>query len=126
MFRDQETGELVREDIETVLSSLHFINDFVRSILDVYRTNSNKMKVEMSPIDIRRDVFEHVGAILYKRVANFDVIIDCPANLMVMSDCVRLKQVVRIFGRGLVPAPSQPSSRYHSTNVFVALHIIRS
>ena len=91
---DLETTRSIREDIEVVMSSLCFVNDFLRNIIDIYRVNNNKMKLTLSPTDIRRDVFDPVLAILYRRMSNFEVVVECPVNLMVMSDSIRLKQVV--------------------------------
>ncbi|CAB9526880.1 sensor kinase/phosphatase LuxQ [Seminavis robusta] len=91
---DEETRKSAREDIEVVNSSLHFINDFLRSMLDIHKASGNQIKIEKTPTDVLHDVFEPVSAILYKRVANFDVIVDCPPSLIVMTDSIRLKQVV--------------------------------
>ena len=89
---DEETKRFVREDIEVVNSSLHFINDFLRSMLDVHR--DKQITVQLAPVDLLRDILEPVSTILYKRVASFEVIVDCPENLLVMADSMRLKQVV--------------------------------
>ncbi|CAB9526882.1 respiration control sensor protein ArcB [Seminavis robusta] len=94
-----ESTELVREDIEVVNSSLHFINDFLRSMLDIHRATGNQLKITKSPTDLLRDVLEPVSAILYKRVANFEVIVSCPENLFVLTDSIRLKQVVLNLAR---------------------------
>jgi signal transduction histidine kinase len=91
---DEESRTHVRDDIEVVNASLHFINDFMRSMLDIYRASGNKITVEKAPTDIKHDVLEPVSNILYKRLATFDVIVDCPDNLVVMTDSIRLKQVV--------------------------------
>jgi signal transduction histidine kinase/CheY-like chemotaxis protein len=89
---DEETSRFVREDIEVVNSSLHFINDFLRSMLDIHR--DKHITVQLAPVDLLRDILEPVSNILYKRVASFEVIVDCPENLFVMTDSIRLKQVV--------------------------------
>ncbi|CAB9528965.1 respiration control sensor protein ArcB [Seminavis robusta] len=91
---DEDTQKHVREDIEVVSSSLHYINDFLRSMLDIHKASDNKIKIEMAPTDILQDVLEPVSAILYKRMASFEVVVDCPPNLVVMTDSIRLKQVV--------------------------------
>lgn len=93
-LKDEETRKFVREDMEVVNSSLNFINDFLRSMLDIHRANDNKITIQKAPTDLLRDIFEPVSAILHKRVANFEVIVDCPENLIVQTDCIRLKQVV--------------------------------
>ena len=92
-LNDPETRKFAREDIEVVNCSLHFINDFLRSMLDIHRAGGNQIKIEKSPTDILKDVFEPVSSILYKRVAGFAVQIDCPQGLVVLTDSIRLKQV---------------------------------
>ena len=89
-----ETRRLVREDIEVVNASINSINDFLRSMLDIHRTVGNHIKIEKSPTNLLKDVFEPVSAILYKRGLRFSVIVDCPDNLSVLTDPIRLKQVL--------------------------------
>jgi signal transduction histidine kinase/CheY-like chemotaxis protein len=93
-LKDPEMMNNAREDMATVNSSLHLINDLLRSILDIYRANTTKMKITMAPTDIRRDIFDSVLSILYTRTANFKVLVECPDNLIVMTDGIRLKQVI--------------------------------
>ena len=90
---DAETRRYVREDIEVVHSSLNFINDFLRSMLDIHRATGNKIKVHKTPTDVLKDVLEPVSTILYKRAASYDVQVVCPMNMVVMTDAIRLKQV---------------------------------
>ena len=92
LVKDHETLKNVREDVEVVSSSLHFINDFLRSMLDIYR--SSEIKVKLAPTDIKKDIFEPTSSVLHKRTSNYDFIVDCPDNLVVMTDPIRLKQVV--------------------------------
>ena len=92
-LNEAETMISVREDIEVVNSSLHFINDFLRSMLDIYRASSNSITVAKAPTDILQDILEPVSCILYKRLATFEVIVECPPNLVIMTDSIRLKQV---------------------------------
>ncbi|CAB9521225.1 respiration control sensor protein ArcB [Seminavis robusta] len=91
---DPGTLKTVREDMDVVNSSLNFINDFLRSMLDIHRAAGNKIKINKAPTDLLQDILEPVSAILYKRVANFQVLVECPENLLVHTDCIRLKQVV--------------------------------
>lgn len=100
-LRDEKTKNYVRSDIEVVTSSLNFINDFLRSVLDIYRATGNEITVDMAPTDILQDILEPVTGILNKRLFNYAVVVDCPPNLVVKTDSIRLKQVilnlVRIF-----------------------------
>lgn len=91
---DEESRKYAREDIEVVNSSLHFINDFLRSMLDIYRASGNQITVQMTPTDIKQDILMPVSNMLYKRLTTYDVIVDCPDHLVVMTDSTRLKQVL--------------------------------
>lgn len=92
-LRETETQKSVREDLEVVNCSLHFINDFMRSMLDIYRASGNQITVDMAPTNILQDIMEPVSCILYARLAKYEVIVDCPPNLIIMTDSIRLKQV---------------------------------
>lgn len=81
------------EDIEIVENSLHFVDDFLRSMLDVYRSKASKLEVRLGPTDILKDVFEPILHILRRRDSGIQVLVDCPEDLIVMTDCLRLKQV---------------------------------
>lgn len=65
-----------------------------RSMLDIYRATGNKITVDMAPTDILQDILEPVASTLNKRLFNFEVIVECPASLVVMTDSIRLKQVI--------------------------------
>ena len=93
-LKDSETQQVVREDIEVVSSSLTFINDFLRGMLDIHRANGKKIQIEKSPTDVLRDILEPISAISYNRMASFEVNVECPENLIVMTDNIRLKQVI--------------------------------
>ena len=64
----------------------------------MHRAGSKQMKISMSPIDVMRDVLEPVKAILHMRGNKVDVIAECPNNLVVISDRLRLKQIVLNLG----------------------------
>ena len=46
---DEESRQTVREDIAIIASSLQFINDLLRNMLDMNRATSNQMHIEMAP-----------------------------------------------------------------------------
>lgn len=93
-LKEADTLKSTREDMEVVMSSLTFINDFLRSMLDIYRVSGKKITVAMAPTDILQDILEPVSCILYKRLASYEVIVECPPNTIVMTDSIRLKQVI--------------------------------
>lgn len=93
-----ETKPLARqpvlEDVGIIESSLAFINELLRNMLDMQRASSNQLKIEKAPTDIKKDVLEPVDAMLYSRGSPFEIQVDCPDNLFVSTDRLRLKQIV--------------------------------
>jgi signal transduction histidine kinase len=90
----KESQESVREDVSVIHSSLQYINDLLRNMLDIHRVSSHQMKVELSPTDLRKDVLDPVATLLYRRGDEFKVILECDAAIVVMTDRIRLKQIV--------------------------------
>ena len=68
-------------------------------MLDMNRASSNQMKIEKSPICLLRDVLEPVDTMLYQRGKGFQTSVDCPSNLIVSADGLRLKQIILNLGR---------------------------
>lgn len=91
---DQETRQCVRDDVEIISTSLHFINDFLRSTLDIHRASGMELTLELAPTDLLRDVLEPVSAMVYNRNANFEIEVVCPEDLIIMISSLRIKQVV--------------------------------
>ena len=98
-LQDEKSRESVREDFAIVNQSLQFINDLLRSMLDYHRATSRQMKIEPVPTDILRDVLEPTAAMLYNRSDNFEILVDCPENLVVMTDGLRFKQITLNLAR---------------------------
>lgn len=85
----------IMSDIRIVDSSLQFVNELLRNMLDIHRTTNKHMKLDMVPTDILRDVFEPVASILFMRGnSNVEISTVCPANLIVLGDRMRLKQII--------------------------------
>jgi signal transduction histidine kinase/CheY-like chemotaxis protein len=96
---NEEFRKSVQEDAQIADSSLHFIDEFLRSMLDMYRATANKLEVKTAPTDLLKDVLEPVCNILYQRDGRVDISVDCPDNLIVTTDCLRLKQIMLNLGR---------------------------
>jgi signal transduction histidine kinase/CheY-like chemotaxis protein len=94
-----ESRQSVKEDVSIIKDSLMFINDLLRSMLDMHRAASHQMTIVMAPTDIMKDVFEPVSSMLYRRGENYKVILECPDNLLVSTDRLRLAQIVLNLGR---------------------------
>jgi signal transduction histidine kinase/CHASE1-domain containing sensor protein/CheY-like chemotaxis protein len=89
-----ETTILVKEDIGIVNASLQYINDLLRNMLDMHKASSDQLVISLSPACLQKDVLEPVATMLYQRGDSFKVIIECPENLCILTDRMRLKQIV--------------------------------
>lgn len=98
-LQDEASKDSVREDTKIIDASLSFINDLLRNLLDIHRASSNQLTIDMAPVDLLRDVLEPVSSMLYARNLDFEVIVECPENTVIMTDRLRLKQVCMNLGR---------------------------
>lgn len=101
MLKNAEKRKSVLDDVIIIDASLHFANDLLRNMLDMHRAASGQLNVEFTPVDILHDVLEPVANMLYTRDADYELQIDCnpPEGLIVMSDRLRLKQMVLNLAR---------------------------
>jgi len=86
--------DLIKSDIHVIDSSLQFVNELLRNMLDLHRSSDKVMKLSMEPTDVLRDCLEPVASILFMRGAKVDILVDCPQNLIVNADRMRLKQIL--------------------------------
>jgi signal transduction histidine kinase/CheY-like chemotaxis protein len=93
-MQNNETRKALKDDIDVVYTSLQFINDLLRNMLDIHRATDSQIELALSPTDVMRDVIEPVASMLFMRGANVDIITDCPNNLIILSDRMRLKQII--------------------------------
>ena len=92
--------DTVIEDVSIINSSLKFINDLLRNMLDLHRAQDHELTVKKLPIDLYKDVLEPVATILYGREKNYEIYLEChPYNLLVETDCLRLTQIMMNLGR---------------------------
>lgn len=89
-----EERQPVLDDVHIIDSSLHFINDLLRNMLDMQRASSNQLLIEYALTDLKSDVFMAVDAMLYRRNSSFEVVVECPDDFLVSTDRLRLKQIV--------------------------------
>jgi signal transduction histidine kinase/CHASE1-domain containing sensor protein/CheY-like chemotaxis protein len=94
-----EAREVINEDLSIIDSSLQFINDLLRNMLDMHRAKSKQLTIDWAPVDIMEDVFKPVDAMLYRRGGDVKIDLVCPPNLVIVSDRLRLKQIVLNLGR---------------------------
>ena len=74
--------------------------DYLRLISDMHRASNKQLKVNMTPTDILHDILEPVYGMLHQREASFEVTFKCqPRDLWVLTDRLRLKQIVLNLGR---------------------------
>ena len=87
---EESTRVMVREDIHVIEASLQFINDLLRSMLDLHRDKSNQLALHPVPTDMKRDILEPVAAMIYRRDESFEVFVECPDELILSVDSLRL------------------------------------
>ena len=91
--------QAAKEDVAIIDLSLHFINDLLRNMLDLLRASSGQMNLTETATNLLDDVLRPVSNMLYTRGPNIDVEIDCPKELVIMSDRLRLAQIVLNISR---------------------------
>jgi signal transduction histidine kinase/CheY-like chemotaxis protein len=96
---NKDSLQSVRDDVAIIDVSLRFINELLRSMLDIHRAVNKQMTFDKTAVSVMHDIFEPVAAMLYRRDEAFEVIINCPENLIVMTDRLRLQQVVLNLSR---------------------------
>eukprot|EP00543_Licmophora_paradoxa_P002894 CAMPEP_0202449160 /NCGR_PEP_ID=MMETSP1360-20130828/7904_1 /ASSEMBLY_ACC=CAM_ASM_000848 /TAXON_ID=515479 /ORGANISM="Licmophora paradoxa, Strain CCMP2313" /LENGTH=471 /DNA_ID=CAMNT_0049066989 /DNA_START=92 /DNA_END=1507 /DNA_ORIENTATION=- len=96
---EPETIQSVREDVSIIQSSLQFINELLRNMLDMHRASSNELKIELALTDVLHDILLPVESMLYSRGRGFEVLVECPEGLLVTTDRLRLKQIMLNLGR---------------------------
>ena len=116
---------LLRDDARIIGSSLHFIDEFLRSMLDAHASSNNRLTIKLALADLLTDVLGPVCGILRQRDSGIDVSVDCPENLVVMTDCLRLKQVLMNLGRNSIKFTTHGFLRLRAAVVdgLVVLHI---
>ena len=99
-LKEEEARKSMQEDVEIISNSLRFINDLLRNMLDMHRASNKQLKVNLTPTDILHDILEPVEGMLHQRGCSFEVSVHCePRNLIVMTDRLRLKQIMLNLGR---------------------------
>ena len=87
----EEASQNIREDIGIVKHSLEFINDLLRSVLDISQIESKQLHLVPSATDLLKDILE---TIVQSRTGQVQVILDCPPDTVIEVDRLRLKQVI--------------------------------
>jgi signal transduction histidine kinase/CheY-like chemotaxis protein len=96
---DLDTRKSIQDDMGIIDASHKFINDLLRNMLDMNRVSSNQLRIELAHADLLRDVLEPVASMMYHRCEGFEILLDCPENLVVVTDRMRLKQILLNLGR---------------------------
>jgi signal transduction histidine kinase len=96
---DLETRKSIQDDMGVIDASLKFINDLLRNMLDMNRASSNQLRIELAHADLLRDVLEPVASMMCHRYEGFDILLDCPEDLVVVTDRMRLTQILLNLGR---------------------------
>lgn len=89
-----ESRESLKGDLTIMDSSLQFVNELLRNMLDVHRSTDKAISLNWGPTDVLQDVLEPVVSIICMRGAKVHVEAVCePPNLIIQADRMRLKQI---------------------------------
>ena len=99
---DPEARQQLREDVDIIDNALRFVNDLLRNMLDMHRAATKQLNIDLTPTDLLHDVLEPVEGMLHHSGSKVNVIVECPKDLVVLSDHLRLKQVILNLGRNSV------------------------
>jgi signal transduction histidine kinase len=116
-LKTEEQKQETRDDIKIIANALKFVNDLLRSMLDMHRAADKQLKVNLTPTDIKLDVLESVHSMLPQRDPKFRVQVECPDGLMVMTDRLRLKQVCLNLSRNSVKFISEGFIRLRAETI---------
>lgn len=109
--------ERLRDDVKVVDNSLKFINDLLRNLLDMHRAANAQLVVDMAPTNVLHDILEPVQGMMYQREdKKIEIKVDCPNDdIMVLTDSLRLKQIMLNLGRNSVKFVSEGFIRLSAT-----------
>ena len=63
-------------------------------MLDLHRAANGQLKIDFVPTDVRNDILEPVASMLHNRAEDIRIHVECPENLIVLTDRIRLKQII--------------------------------
>jgi light-regulated signal transduction histidine kinase (bacteriophytochrome) len=86
-------------DVEVISNALNFVHDLLRNMLDIHRAANKDLVVDLRPTDLLRDVLEPVASMLRQRRSKVQFLLECPEDLYINTDHLRLKQIVLNLSR---------------------------
>jgi C4-dicarboxylate-specific signal transduction histidine kinase len=60
----------------------------------VHKVGRNQIAIDLVSLDLELDILAPVCTLLHRRSDDMDVILECPNNLAVMTDRIRVKQII--------------------------------
>lgn len=94
VISDENIRRSIQSDGKIITSSLSFIDEFLRSMLLMYRAFANKLEISLAPTNVLKGLLEPVTDILRPRSGSgIEIVVECPDGLTVMTDRLRMEQV---------------------------------
>ena len=91
---NNEAIESFQEDVHVIQSSLTFVDELIKSMLDMHKAENNELHVQEKSTKLATDVFETVRTVVDSKHNPFEFLVDCPPDLTVKTDALKLKQIV--------------------------------
>jgi two-component system, OmpR family, sensor histidine kinase KdpD len=113
----EEARRNTRDDVDVISNALNFVHDLLRNMLDIHRFANKNLKLTLIPTDLLRDVLEPVVAMLHQRRSKIAFLLECPENLHINTDRLRLKQIVLNLSRNSTKFVDEGFIRIHAAMV---------
>ena len=93
---DPEVRDSLMEDLGIVQNSLDYIEDLLRNMLDIHRTNEQDVALSHSLINLKTNILEPCRTMVGVRRGgrDFDLQVECSDNLWVEVDPLRVEQII--------------------------------
>lgn len=91
--RDDPSRISATDDLNVISSSINHVIDLLRGILEFHKSSANGLSLDVKPTDLLKDIFEPAKIFVHRKDDAFGFDIDCPADLIVQTDPMRLRQV---------------------------------
>ena len=92
---DETLRNAITSDQKIVEACLLYVDEFLKSMLLMYRAAANKLDVNRAKTNILAEILDPVGRMISPTISkHIEVLINCPGDLNVIVDRLRLEQII--------------------------------
>uniref|UniRef100_A0A7S3LPW3 histidine kinase n=1 Tax=Aplanochytrium stocchinoi TaxID=215587 RepID=A0A7S3LPW3_9STRA len=91
----------ITHDLDLINSSLQYIHELLNNMLDLSKATSvgGSLELDEKPVNMKDDVLQEIKHLLYRHSSSVAININCPPNMYLNVDALRLKQVLLNLGK---------------------------